>query len=137
MVIGFRNINELWASVFTETLKRLGLNCAVICPGSRSTPVSVDFAESPDIEVIPILDERSAAFFALGKAKGCKRIVNVLSPSRKSNVSLNQVQCPKLSLVSYNSTTSSLAHRPIAPLRQLLTGNVNKDEPNCRHGAVY
>ena len=69
MPIGFRNINEFWASIFTETLQLLGLNCAVICPGSRSTPLTVAFAQSPDIEVVPILDERSAAFFALGRAK--------------------------------------------------------------------
>ena len=70
MSIGFRNINELWASIITETLKLMGLNCAVICPGSRSTPLTVAFAQSePDIEVVPILDERSAAFFALGRAK--------------------------------------------------------------------
>ncbi|BAY85008.1 2-succinyl-6-hydroxy-2,4-cyclohexadiene-1-carboxylic acid synthase/2-oxoglutarate decarboxylase [Calothrix parasitica NIES-267] len=70
MPIGFRNINELWASIITETLKLMGLNCAVICPGSRSTPLTVAFAQSqPDIEVVPILDERSAAFFALGRAK--------------------------------------------------------------------
>ena len=70
MSIGFININEIWASIFTQTLKQLGLTCAVICPGSRSTPLTVAFAQSqPDIEVIPILDERSAAFFALGRAK--------------------------------------------------------------------
>ncbi|MBF2015111.1 MAG: 2-succinyl-5-enolpyruvyl-6-hydroxy-3-cyclohexene-1-carboxylic-acid synthase [Rivularia sp. T60_A2020_040] len=69
MPIGFRNINELWASIFTETLKQMGLNCAVICPGSRSTPLTVAFAVAEGIEVIPILDERSAAFFALGRAK--------------------------------------------------------------------
>ncbi len=65
-----RNTNELWAFILTETLKRLGLNCAVICPGSRSTPLAVAFAQqTPSIEVISILDERSAAFFALGRAK--------------------------------------------------------------------
>jgi len=69
MPIGFRNINELWACIFTETLERLGLNCAVICPGSRSTPLTVAFAVAEGIEVIPILDERSAVFFALGRAK--------------------------------------------------------------------
>ncbi|NJM19328.1 MAG: 2-succinyl-5-enolpyruvyl-6-hydroxy-3-cyclohexene-1-carboxylic-acid synthase [Richelia sp. RM2_1_2] len=69
MPIGFRNINELWASIFTETLKQMGLNCAVICPGSRSTPLTIAFAVAEGIEVIPILDERSAAFFALGRAK--------------------------------------------------------------------
>ncbi len=70
MRTSFRNTNELWAFILTETLKRLGLTCAVICPGSRSTPLAVAFSQqSPDIEVIVILDERSAAYFALGRAK--------------------------------------------------------------------
>ncbi|MBF2007782.1 MAG: 2-succinyl-5-enolpyruvyl-6-hydroxy-3-cyclohexene-1-carboxylic-acid synthase [Chlorogloeopsis fritschii C42_A2020_084] len=70
MPIGFRNTNELWASILTQTLKRLGLTCAVICPGSRSTPLAITFAQaSPTLEVISILDERCAAFFALGRAK--------------------------------------------------------------------
>ncbi|MFN6566876.1 2-succinyl-5-enolpyruvyl-6-hydroxy-3-cyclohexene-1-carboxylic-acid synthase [Dendronalium sp. ChiSLP03b] len=74
MPIAFRNVNQLWAYILTETLKRLGLSCVVICPGSRSTPLTVAFAQQvPDIEAISILDERSAAFFALGRAKatGC------------------------------------------------------------------
>ncbi len=69
MTIPFRNTNELWAFILTETLKRLGLTCAIICPGSRSTPLAVAFEQTPSIEVISILDERSAAFFALGRAK--------------------------------------------------------------------
>lgn len=67
--IDFRNTNTLWASVLVETLSRLGLQTAVICPGSRSAPLAIAFAAHPDIEAIPILDERSAAFFALGKAR--------------------------------------------------------------------
>ncbi|MBK1988213.1 2-succinyl-5-enolpyruvyl-6-hydroxy-3-cyclohexene-1-carboxylic-acid synthase [Sphaerospermopsis aphanizomenoides BCCUSP55] len=70
MQITFNNVNQLWSYVLTETCKRLGLSCAVLCPGSRSTPLTVAFAkQAPDIEAIPILDERSAAFFALGRAK--------------------------------------------------------------------
>ena len=70
MAIAFTNINQVWADIFTETLKRLGLTCAVICPGSRSTPLAVAFSQHcPDIEAISILDERSASFFALGQAK--------------------------------------------------------------------
>ncbi|MEA5513632.1 2-succinyl-5-enolpyruvyl-6-hydroxy-3-cyclohexene-1-carboxylic-acid synthase [Nodularia sp. UHCC 0506] len=66
----YKNVNQLWAYILTETLKRLGLNCVVICPGSRSTPLVVAFVQQqPDIEAISILDERSAAFFALGRAK--------------------------------------------------------------------
>ncbi|MBW4635447.1 MAG: 2-succinyl-5-enolpyruvyl-6-hydroxy-3-cyclohexene-1-carboxylic-acid synthase [Iphinoe sp. HA4291-MV1] len=70
MAIDFRNINTVWSSIAAETLKRLGLTCVVICPGSRSTPLAVAFTQqSPDVEAISILDERSAAFFALGQAK--------------------------------------------------------------------
>lgn len=69
MSIDFRNTNTVWASILTQTLKRLGLTTAVICPGSRSTPLTVAFAQQKQIETIPVLDERSAAFFALGIAR--------------------------------------------------------------------
>ncbi|MEM9805352.1 MAG: 2-succinyl-5-enolpyruvyl-6-hydroxy-3-cyclohexene-1-carboxylic-acid synthase, partial [Cyanobacteria bacterium P01_D01_bin.56] len=52
-----------------ETLHRLGLTTAIVCPGSRSTPLTVALAQHPLIETIPILDERSAVFFSLGCAK--------------------------------------------------------------------
>ena len=68
-MIDFRNVNTLWASVLVETLHRCGLTMAVVCPGSRSTPLTVAFASHPEISAIPILDERSAAFFALGRTK--------------------------------------------------------------------
>ncbi|MBE9118111.1 2-succinyl-5-enolpyruvyl-6-hydroxy-3-cyclohexene-1-carboxylic-acid synthase [Lusitaniella coriacea LEGE 07157] len=69
MPLDFRNTNTLWSSILVETLHRLGLTTAILCPGSRSTPLTVAFAQHPEIEAIPILDERSAAFFALGVAK--------------------------------------------------------------------
>ena len=69
MPIDFRNTNSIWASVLVETLQRLGLAAAILCPGSRSTPLTVAFAQHEKIEAIPILDERSAAFFALGLAR--------------------------------------------------------------------
>ncbi|MEH1942495.1 MAG: 2-succinyl-5-enolpyruvyl-6-hydroxy-3-cyclohexene-1-carboxylic-acid synthase [Nostoc sp.] len=82
MPIAYRNINQLWAYILTETLKRLGLTCAIICPGSRSTPLAVAFAQqAPEIEAISILDERSAAFFALGQAKATGRPVVVVCTS--------------------------------------------------------
>ncbi|MCW6036886.1 2-succinyl-5-enolpyruvyl-6-hydroxy-3-cyclohexene-1-carboxylic-acid synthase [Spirulina subsalsa FACHB-351] len=69
MPLDFRNINTLWASVIAETCYRLGLTTAIACPGSRSAPLTVAFAQHPHLETISILDERSAAFFALGVAK--------------------------------------------------------------------
>ncbi|OZH53579.1 2-succinyl-5-enolpyruvyl-6-hydroxy-3-cyclohexene-1-carboxylate synthase [Hydrocoleum sp. CS-953] len=69
MSIDFININTVWASILVETLQHLGLTIAIISPGSRSTPLTFAFATHSKIETIPILDERSAAFFALGIAK--------------------------------------------------------------------
>ncbi len=68
-MIDFRNINTVWASVLVETLYHLGLKTIITCPGSRSTPLTIAFAQHSALETIPILDERSAAFFALGLAK--------------------------------------------------------------------
>ena len=60
------NRNMLWASTFVNGLARAGLRAAVIAPGSRSTPLAFAFAANPLITVYSLLDERSAAFFALG-----------------------------------------------------------------------
>jgi 2-succinyl-5-enolpyruvyl-6-hydroxy-3-cyclohexene-1-carboxylate synthase len=68
-VLDFRNVYSLWGSVLVETLARMGLRRVVISPGSRSTPLTIAFAAHRDLEAIPVLDERSAAFFALGLAK--------------------------------------------------------------------
>jgi 2-succinyl-5-enolpyruvyl-6-hydroxy-3-cyclohexene-1-carboxylate synthase len=81
MAIDFRNTNTIWASVLVETLSRLGLTTAIICPGSRSTPMAIAFAQHPKIEAIPILDERSAAFFALGIAQRSHRPVVLVCTS--------------------------------------------------------
>lgn len=81
MLIDPRTTNSLWASVLVETLRRCGLRHVVISPGSRSTPLTLAFAAQPEIEAIPVLDERSAAFFALGLAKERNRPVALLCTS--------------------------------------------------------
>ena len=79
--LDFRNTNSLWGSVLVETLAQLGLRQAVISPGSRSTPLTFQFARHKGIESIPVLDERSAAFFALGLARRTQRPVVLLCTS--------------------------------------------------------
>jgi 2-succinyl-5-enolpyruvyl-6-hydroxy-3-cyclohexene-1-carboxylate synthase len=79
--LDFRNVNSLWGSVVAETLVRSGVRTAVISPGSRSTPLAFAFARHPGLEAIPVLDERSAAFFALGLAKRELRPVVLLCTS--------------------------------------------------------
>ena len=79
--LDFCNTNSLWCSVIVETLARLGLRQAVICPGSRSASLTFAFARHPQVEAIPVLDERSAGFFALGLARQHHRPVALLCTS--------------------------------------------------------
>jgi 2-succinyl-5-enolpyruvyl-6-hydroxy-3-cyclohexene-1-carboxylate synthase len=79
--IDSRNVNTLWASVLVATLARAGVKRAVISPGSRSTPLTLALARSADIVAVPVLDERSAAFFALGLAKASGRPVVLVCTS--------------------------------------------------------
>ena len=81
MTLDFRNLNTLWASILVETLYRCGLKYAIVCPGSRSAPLTIAFAQHPHIEAIPVLDERSASFFALGLAKQTDRPVALVCTS--------------------------------------------------------
>jgi 2-succinyl-5-enolpyruvyl-6-hydroxy-3-cyclohexene-1-carboxylate synthase len=75
------NANTALASAFVEELARGGLRHAVVSPGSRSTPLAVALWRAPEIEVTVIVDERSAAFFALGAAQASGAPVALLCTS--------------------------------------------------------
>ena len=81
MPIDFTNTNLVWTSILVETLYRLGLTTAIVCPGSRSAPLAIAAANHPHIEAIPVLDERSASFFALGLARQSHRPVVLICTS--------------------------------------------------------
>ena len=52
------------------TLAAAGVRHVVVSPGSRSTPLVQAAAERQEFALHAVLDERSAAFFALGLARG-------------------------------------------------------------------
>ncbi len=76
-------VNALYAYVgaFADELARAGVHHVVVCPGSRSTPLALAFAAQPNIRVWMHVDERSAAFFALGMAKRLGEPVALLCTS--------------------------------------------------------
>ncbi|MBW4435930.1 MAG: 2-succinyl-5-enolpyruvyl-6-hydroxy-3-cyclohexene-1-carboxylic-acid synthase [Pleurocapsa minor GSE-CHR-MK-17-07R] len=60
------NRNLLWATIFMDELARCGVRDVIVAPGSRSTPLVFAASEHPLLRVHSIIDERGAAFFALG-----------------------------------------------------------------------
>jgi 2-succinyl-5-enolpyruvyl-6-hydroxy-3-cyclohexene-1-carboxylate synthase len=53
----------------------------VISPGSRNAPLTIGFSSHPDIKTYSIVDERCAAFFALGIAQQLEKPVAVICTS--------------------------------------------------------
>src|SRR5579859_1090259 len=72
---------HVYVSAFIDELVRCGVRHAVLCPGSRSTPLAMLLAENKQIKLWMHLDERSAAFFALGIAKAGREPVIVACTS--------------------------------------------------------
>lgn len=63
------NRNTLWAEILVEELVEQGVSAACVSPGSRSTPLTVAADSHPELTVYSHLDERSSAFFALGRSR--------------------------------------------------------------------
>ena len=87
------NRNTALASAMVEELSRCGVEHAVVSPGSRSTPIALALLREPGIEVAPIVDERSGAFFALGAANATRRPVVVACTSGTAAANLHPAVC--------------------------------------------
>lgn len=54
---------------------------AILCPGSRCAPLTLAFSRTEGIECLTVIDERSAAFMALGIAESTKKPVALICTS--------------------------------------------------------
>ncbi|SFB18481.1 MULTISPECIES: 2-succinyl-5-enolpyruvyl-6-hydroxy-3-cyclohexene-1-carboxylic-acid synthase [unclassified Bacillus (in: firmicutes)] len=70
-----------YIAAFVAELVNTGIKDVVVSPGSRSTPMALVMAEHPGLNVHIQVDERSAAFFALGIAKSTGKPVALLCTS--------------------------------------------------------
>ena len=78
------NPSTAFGTVLADELARCGLREVVVAPGSRSTPLAIAFWELEQAGRVRLhvrIDERSAAFTALGLAKVSRRPVAVLCTS--------------------------------------------------------
>jgi 2-succinyl-5-enolpyruvyl-6-hydroxy-3-cyclohexene-1-carboxylate synthase len=73
--------NTVWARVWVDELARSGVRDIVLAPGSRSTPLVMALARDDRFVLRVHLDERSAAFFALGLGKATGRPAAVVTTS--------------------------------------------------------
>jgi 2-succinyl-5-enolpyruvyl-6-hydroxy-3-cyclohexene-1-carboxylate synthase len=77
----------LWIRAFCDELARAGVRDVVVAPGSRSTPLVLAFDANDHFNLRVHLDERSAAFFALGigKASGMPAVLVTTSGTATAN----------------------------------------------------
>lgn len=87
------NLNALWCRCIAEELLRSGCRHAVLCPGSRNSPLVFALAQVLDGRITVHIDERGAGFLALGMAKTLGEPVAVCVTSGTAAANLLPAAC--------------------------------------------
>lgn len=66
-------VQTIWCDLLIASLADAGVATVVVSPGSRSTPLVAALANEARLDVVTIIDERAAAFFALGVGRATGR----------------------------------------------------------------
>jgi 2-succinyl-5-enolpyruvyl-6-hydroxy-3-cyclohexene-1-carboxylate synthase len=83
------DVQATFCATLVDEWVRGGVRHAVVAPGSRSTPMALALAAHPGIEVHVHLDERAAAFVALGIGAATASPAVVLTTSGTATVHLH------------------------------------------------
>lgn len=69
------------AQLVVSACNQFNIDTVVISPGSRNAPLTVGFSNHPTINALSVVDERCAAFFALGIAQQTQKPVAITCSS--------------------------------------------------------
>src|SRR4051812_16891272 len=83
------NVQATFAATLVDEWVRDGVTDAVVCPGSRSTPLAIALVADGRLRVHVHHDERAAAFLAFGLAMATGRPPVVLTTSGTAAVELH------------------------------------------------
>ena len=86
-------VQATFAATLCDEWFRRGLRDVVICPGSRSTPLALAAARHGGLTLHVRLDERSAAFFAVGRALASGVPVAIMVTSGTAAAELHAAVC--------------------------------------------
>ena len=84
MAISLAGYNFFISLEFLKTLVAKGMKCIVLCPGSRSGPLALaaaSLSKKKELTLITSIDERSAAFLALGISAASGEVTGVITTS--------------------------------------------------------
>ena len=93
-IVGDGDRQAAFAATLVDEWVRAGVRHAVVCPGSRSTPLALAVAAEPRLTLSVRLDERSAGFTALGvgMATGRPAVVVVTSGTAAAELHASVVE---------------------------------------------
>lgn len=69
------------AQIIIAACRQFDIQTVVISPGSRNAPLTIGFSNDKDFDTLSIVDERCAAFFALGIAQQTQKPVAIVCTS--------------------------------------------------------
>lgn len=78
---GEAGLNTTRAARLIDEVRAAGVTDVCVCAGSRNSPLLVVLGARDDVRLFSFVDERSAAFFALGRAKALEAPVAVVTTS--------------------------------------------------------
>jgi 2-succinyl-5-enolpyruvyl-6-hydroxy-3-cyclohexene-1-carboxylate synthase len=124
-----------WSRLLVASLCEAGVRDAVICPGSRSTPFAWALAADDRLRCHSLIDERVAAFFALGLARASGQPALVLSTS--GSAAANFFSAVVEASLSHTPLVVLTADRPLEMQQSMAAQTIDQVKLYGDHARAY